>query len=205
MLRNLAEVDADLTERVAAALGMPAPVPEAGGPDESAVLSPALSQLRPGPDPTDGRLIAVLAADGVDGQGVADVIAAATAAGARAAVVAPHLGLLTSEQGTPVPAAKAFLTAHSVEFDAVVVAGGSGASSLREEPFAAVFVQEAFRHHKTIGAWGEGAGVLTGFGIPADSPGVVSTDAGTEAFSEQFLAALAHHRHWERVRSLVKA
>ena len=57
--------------------------------------------------------------------------AAGAAAGAKVLVVAPHLGLLMSEQRTPVPAAKALLTAQSVEFDAVVIAGGSEAATPR--------------------------------------------------------------------------
>jgi catalase len=198
MLRNLAEVDADLVERVAAALGMPVPAPSAGGPDESAPVSPALSQLAEAPMPIDGRIIAVLAADGVDGEGLARLMAAATAAGARVAVVGPHLGLLTSEQGTPVPAPKALLTAQSVEFDAVVVAGGSGATTVMTEPLAAVFVQEAYRHLKTVGGWGDGVEALAAFGIPHDAPGVFTAPQGDDRFHSSVLGALGGHRHWDR-------
>jgi catalase len=61
-----------------------------------------------------------------------------------------------------------------------------------------MFVQEAYRHHKTIGAWGEGVDVLTGFGIPLDAPGVVTADAVDAGFSSSLLEAAGWHRHWER-------
>lgn len=203
MLRNLAEVDPVLTERVAAALGMDAP---AGPPTDTTIVpSPALSQVPAEPGEIDGRVFAVLAADGVDGEGVAALAEAVGAARARASIVAPHLGLLTSEQGTPVPAAKAFLTAQSVEFDVIVVAGGAGAATLAADPAAAMFVQEAYRHHKTIGAWGEGVAALEVFGIPADAPGVVVADAGDTSFATTLCAMAGWHRHWERASLVAPA
>jgi catalase len=200
MVRNLAEVDADLVARVAAALGMDAPPGSttSSDPAELTTASPALSQVPVAPDPVDGRLVAVLAADGLDAGGVLALAAAATGARARAQVVAPHLGVLQGADGTPVPAPKAFLTAQSVEFDVVVVAGGAGAELLAPDPLVAMFVQEAYRHHKTIGAWGEGVDVLTGFGIPLDAPGVVTADAVDAGFSSSLLEAAGWHRHWER-------
>ncbi|MEZ5406436.1 MAG: catalase [Acidimicrobiales bacterium] len=214
MVRNLAEVDTELCRRVAAALGMPAPIapaPSNGGDGAGAQpageaaadldASPALSQVIDQPGPVDGRLIAVLAADGVDAAGVAILAAGATAAGARVQVVGTHLGLLQGESGAPLPAPKAFLTAQSVEFDAVVVAGGVGADELVAEPYAAMFVEEAFRHHKTVAAWGEGRATLARFGVDAgdDAPGVVlGGDEVDEDLVTRLLDAVGRHRHWDR-------
>lgn len=130
----------------------------------------------------------MLAADGVDAEGVRALAGAATEAGARVQVVAPHLGVLVGDGDVPLPATKAFLTAQSVEFDAVVVAGGPGAEVLAVDPFVAM----------TIAAWGAGREVLTGFGVPADGPGVVLADAADEATCTTILRELGHHRHWER-------
>ena len=202
MLQNLAEVDADLTDRIAAALGVEAPAPSAGGPDENAGLSPALSQIKAASTPVDGRVVAVLASDGVDAAGIATFAAAASAVNVRVAVVAPHLGLLTSQQGTPVPAAKALLTAQSVEFDAVVLAGGAGVETMRTDPLVAMFVQEAYRHLKTIAAWGEGVDALAGFGISVEAPGVLTSQTGDTAFAESVCDSLRWHRQWERAEQL---
>jgi catalase len=198
MLQNLAEVDADLTERVAGALGMDPPAPSAGGPDERAVISPALSQMPADATPPHGRVVAILAADGVDPEGVATIIAAGTGASVKTIVVAPHLGLLVSDQGPPVPAAKAFLTTQSVEYDAVVVAGGSDATALASEPFVAVFLQEAYRHLKTVAAWGDGVDALAAAGIPQDAPGVFTSGAADASFASAVLESLGWHRHWQR-------
>ena len=51
------------------------------------------------------------------------------------------------------------------------------------------FVQEAFRHHKTIG--------LSADGSDADL-GIDSSDPGVAGDSSAFFDALAHHRHWDR-------
>jgi catalase len=195
MLQNLAEVDAELTTRVAAALGMPAPV---GAPATDVVVSPALSQVVDAPGPIDGRVVAVLAGEGVDGAGVAAVAAGVSAARARTQVIAPHDGAVMSAEGTPVPVTKSFLTSESVEVDAVVVAGGESAAGLAADPAVAMYVQEAYRHHKPIAAWGEGVAVLERFGIPLDAPGVATADAVGPAFLDDLVASAGRHRHWDR-------
>jgi catalase len=197
MVQNLAEVDADLVDRVAAALGMQAPARSAAA-GRAAGASPALSQIPAAPGPIDGRLFAILAADGVDAEGLQALAAAVRSARARAQVVAPHLGVLAGESGVPVPAVRAFLTSQSVEFDAVVVAGGRGAELLAADPFVALFVQEAYRHHKTIGAWGRGVDAISGFGIPIEAAGVVTGDAVDRRFTDPLLEWTGWHRHWER-------
>ncbi len=222
MVRNLAEVDAELCSRVASALGMPAPIapaPSDGGNGAGATptrkgskadldASPALSQITSVPGPVDGRVIAVLAADGVDAEGVAVLAAGVAAAGARVQVVGTHLGLLQGESGAPLPAPKAFLTAQSVEFDAVVVAGGEGANELVAEPYAAMFLHEAFRHHKTVAAWGQGRDTLASFGITDGdgAPGVVlGGNDVDEDLVARLLEAMGHHRHWDRPAMLAAA
>ena len=67
MLGNLANVDAELCERVATNLGMPAPT---GSPAADAGSSPALSLVPGAPGPIAGRVVGVLVGDGVDDAGV---------------------------------------------------------------------------------------------------------------------------------------
>jgi catalase len=142
--------------------------------------------------------VAVLAGDGVDGAGIAALAAGVAAARARTQVVAPHGGVLDGADGTPVPVTKAFITSESVEVDVVVVAGGASAASLAADPAVAMYVQEAYRHHKPIAAWGEGVEVLERAGIPVDGVGVVTADAVDAAFLEELIASAGRHRHWDR-------
>jgi catalase len=201
MLRNLAEVDEELTERVAAALGMAAPAPEHGGPDASVTPSPALTQLVDAPGRIDGRVIALLVDDGVDGEALAAVAAALRGAQARPQTVAPHLGFVLDDADKPVPVSRSFLTTKSVEFDALVLCGGTAnAATLADEPAVATMLQEAFRHHKTIGAWGEAVALLDAVDIDPYAPGVVTIDTvgSTGSLTAELIAAIGMHRHWDR-------
>ncbi len=193
VLQLLAQVDTGLTARVAANLGLAAP---AGSPPDSADSSPALSQVTGRPGPIDGRVVALLAADGVDAEGVTALRSALTAAKAILHVVGPHAGPLRSAGRGTVEATKTLFGAQSVEFDAVVVAGGPGLADLGAELSVALFLQEAYRHHKTVGAWAEGRAVLSAAGIGA-GPGVVTADSARAAV-EPLLGAVALHRHWDR-------
>ncbi|MBJ7609020.1 MAG: catalase [Candidatus Dormibacteraeota bacterium] len=193
MLERLGSVDADLTRRVAANLGLPAP---AGSPPTDIAPSPALSMLAAASGPIDGRVIAVIATDGADAKGIAAVRAAVQAANAVLHVVAPHAGMLTTSGAGAVEATKTLFGAQSVEFDAVVVAGGTGARELSAVPAVALFLQEAYRHHKTVGAWADGRAVLAAAAI-ADGPGVV-TGESANAIATPLITAVGWHRHWNR-------
>ena len=177
MVANLANVAAELCERVAANLGLDAPT---GAPADDAGSSPALSQVPPAPGPIMGRVVGVLAADGVDGAGVDALRDALVAEGAALYVIAPRGGAVAGADG-PVPVDRTVMTTQSVEYDAMVVAGGASADAVGADPNTALNLGEAFRHHKVIAAWGEGRAVLEPAGIAADAPGVVVGDAADAA------------------------
>jgi catalase len=59
-------------------------------------------------------------------------------------------------------------------------------------------LQEAYRHCKLLGAWGDGAKVLAAAGIPSDAAGVVTGDTMVRAFSDQVVRQLGLHRVWDR-------
>jgi catalase len=66
-----------------------------------------------------------------------------------------------------------------------------------------LLLQEAFRHCKALGAWGDGAEVLRAAGIPDDDPGVVLGQSVVRAFIEEFGAALGLHRVWDRAPAVM--
>jgi catalase len=194
MLGNLAQVDGELCARVAAALGAKAP---SGSPSATEGASPALSQVIDAPGPVAGTVIGVLADDGVDGAGVKALRRALESAGATMYVIAPHGGTVKASGGA-VAVDRSTLTTQSVEYDALVVAGGSSAEALADDPYAALNLGEAFRHHKTIGAWGKGTAVLDALSMTG-APGVVSAAKVDAAFAKSLVAAMGMHRHWDRV------
>jgi catalase len=190
-LQVLANVDADLCARVAAGLGLPAP---SGSPAPDADLSPALSQVVTEPGPIAGRKIGVIADAGADLAGISSLRKAAARLGATALVIAPAGGVLGSGARKET-VDRTLLTTRSVEFDAIVVAGGT--TPTRDIKLT-VLLQEAFRHCKTLGAWGDGTAILEAAGITAGDPGVVTGDTAGKAFIGQLTAAVGLHRAWNR-------
>jgi catalase len=175
MVSNLAQVDGDLAEQVAAHLGIDVPP---GMPQEPALVSPALSLDRDEPTPVEGRVVALLVDDATTTRTVSAWRIAADPLGVEIVTVGPHLGKL--ERGVAVD--RSFHITDPVEYDGVVLAAAL------DEAIAA-FVQEAFRHHKPVALVDAGAGDLVGIAPDA---------AGVTADPEAFLADLALHRHWAR-------
>jgi catalase len=222
-LQALANVDSVLCAAVAAGLGMPAPSPTV--PDEAAAgtpartvedgsagvaASPALSQVGR-TWPVEGRMVGVVVAPTSDLKDVQALTDAVRAGGALPLLVAPVGGPI-GPGGTGPEAQRTFLTARSVEFDAVVLAAAPppgpdatphadakadpGLAAGGIDPRVALMVTEAFRHAKAIGAVGDGVAALEAIGIPADAPGVSTGSAATVAAG--LLAGLAQHRAWDR-------
>ena len=81
----------------------------------------------------------------------------------------------------------------------MVVAGGPGAETLGTSPYTPVNLGEAYRHHKTLAAWGEGRTVLESCGIVADAPGVVTAAKPNRTFAADLIENIGWHRHWDRV------
>jgi catalase len=195
---NLANVDATLAKRVAANLGLRAPRARAANAKSTApATSSKLSLLSSPSDSIAGKVIGVLCADDVDSTGIALVKKALEAEHATVVIIGPHGGEI---QGNPRPIAvdKSALTTQSVEYDALIVPGGPGASVVGSDPYSAVNLGEAFRHYKTIAAWGEGRDVLAACGITSGIDGVITSAKATRAFATQVIASIAAHRHWDR-------
>jgi catalase len=178
-------------------------------------VSPTLSMVNNPNFPSESiktRKIAFLVADGFDDADVLEMKQTLMTAGAVAMTVAPRLGVLTGASGTTIKADFSFLTGSSVLFDAVYVPDGEASvTSLKAESDAANFLTEAYKHCKTIAGSGVGVELLASAGIitSADEtsgtdkleprPGVVvSRNASVKSLGNQFVRAIARHRHWER-------
>ncbi|MEO5843029.1 MAG: catalase [Acidimicrobiales bacterium] len=192
MLANLANVAGELCERVATNLGMDTP---AGAPATDAGTSPALSQLPAPSGPITGRTVGVLVADGVDAAGVESLRAALENEGATLYVIAPRGGAVAGKTKS-LAVDRTVFTTQSVEYDALVVAGGSSAQVVGADPYTALNLGEAFRHHKTLAAWGEGSAVLTA--CDCAGLGVVTAESSDSAFASALIEAMGQHRHWDR-------
>jgi catalase len=110
-------------------------------------------------------------------------------------VIATHKGEVAGRRGDTVAVDRSFHTASSAEADAVIVAGRAG---LAANPAVITYVQSAYRHHKPVGAWGDGTDLLIAAGAAVDEPGVVTSERATKTFVKAFTGAMAVHRHWDR-------
>jgi catalase len=200
-------IDHDLATRVAEGIGVAAPLKK--DIPKPKVLVPEVGvehQKKPSPKT---RKIAILAADGVDAAALMQVKDAIMQAGAMVHVVSKLLGELKPAQGEPVKVDKNYVTAASVMYDAVLVAGGAdSAAALKRHGDAIHWINETFKHCKTVGAFGEGVEVLQAAqlgnvrvagddGLTSDS-GVITSRSADGDFAQAFLDAVAEYRHWDR-------
>ncbi|MBL8541406.1 MAG: catalase [Betaproteobacteria bacterium] len=214
MVENLQNVDGTLARRVSEQLGLNLGEPPAVQAKSPVETSPALSLLHDPVTSAASRKVAILVADGVDGDELALLKTALEKAGAVAKVVGVRGGQIATGNGDPIAVDHPLPTVASTLFDAVAVPGGAGhVNALRANPRSAFFVAESFRHLKGIyaatGATAllEDAGVVHGEGTTQDIPGVVVPASGgtTPKDIQAFIEVIAKHRAWDRLRKQTTA
>ena len=227
MVDNLAHVDEKLARRISQGMGIDAPDAKAaaGRPGfrahryqgrQSIEESAALGMVERAEPNARTRVVAILVADGVDSASLKPIREAIEHAGVACRVVAPHLGKITSASKRQVDVDQTFANASSVMFDGVLIpAGAEHAAALGAMGEARRFIDEAYRHGKAISAVGEAATLVEAFMVEGDldkSAGVLSaatpavstgdTAAATQ-IANDFVAAVAKHRHWTRLLKLL--
>lgn len=225
MVGLLTKVSKQLAERVAEGLGMAVPLPQeplnhSYGADanpsdyqnqpakQTIEKSPALSMANTLKDSIKTRQIAILAADGVDGNSLKIVKMALEAEGAQAKVIASKGGMIKDTRGADVKVDMSFLMTDSVLFDAVYIpAGEKSITALTAEPDAIHFINETYKHCKAIAADGEGLELLneTYMGAKlkqgksnAIAGIITSKSSNPDSVAKDFIHAIAQHRFWER-------
>jgi catalase len=211
MLSLLANVADELAQGVADGLGIevPEPMPRASNRrfKPEVEVSKALSLLaRPGDGSIRTRRIAILVADGVDGEAAGALHEGLLKAGAVPRYVGARLGEVDTLQGDSLEVEVSLEAGPSVVYDAVAVPGGDEAvRALSTVGHAQEFIKDAYRHCKPLLAIGAGSTLLDACGASENTtdgekdPGVLVFEEGAagEALRE-FIAAIAKHRHFER-------
>jgi catalase len=208
-LKALAAIDPTLAQVVADGLGLPVPKPAESPAD--VVPSPALSQV--GREwPLDGRQVGIVVGPDVDASELSGTVTSVHQAGLVPLIIAPSGGeAATRLLGKDLVAQRTYLTARSIEFDAVLVASATppapdaangldskvGASTPGGiDPRVSLLLGEVWRQAKAIGAYGAGEDVLRTTGY-LEGAGVV-TGSGAEEAVQQLLNLMPAHRVWER-------
>ncbi|MEP6647943.1 MAG: catalase [Saprospiraceae bacterium] len=218
----LTQVDKTLAAKVAEGLGIAVPktpeqpmnlsIPADGDPKKfqpikiksEQGISKALSMTGTIKNNIKTRQIAILAANGISDASLSTMKTALEKHGAVTKVIAPHLGMITSDKGKKIKVDQSFLGASSVLFDAVFIPDGIGSGmALKAEPDALHFINEAFKHCKAIAAEGTGVDVVhsSSVGVKIDrKEKEIKNIKGVllDRNSKEFINAIAQHRFWER-------
>jgi catalase len=210
MVSGLMNVAAELAGRVGDGLGMrqlPEPMPKVMTrevtPEVS--VSPALSLLsRPGDGSIRTRRVAILVADGCDGESLRKAADRLTSEGAVARFVATTLGAVQPSEGPAIEVDVSMEAVPAVLYDALILPDGTEAvSALAVDGHTLEFIKDQYRHCKPILAVGASDQLLDACGIDTALPDggrdpglIVTPDVNTGV--ENFITALAKHRHFAR-------
>ncbi len=206
MVSSLMNVSIDLAQQVADGLGiaLPKAMPRVlGKPAKPEVThSPALSLTAlPGDGGIRTRKIAILVADGVDAQEVSTLQNALREAGAVPWVVGFRIGPVKAANGSALTADGSLENSPAVLFDAMVLPGQEAAVKLlRANPMVGDFIQNQYRHGKTLLGLGMSRSLFETHGVRAKLADG-SADPGVLIFEDiklalaPFVKSVGMHRH----------
>lgn len=199
VVEMLGNIDTLLAGEIADNLGVNKPSTK---PMDVTLSSPALSQLNTSKLPNT-RKVGVLADNGFNGAELSSLLELLKKSGITAEIISKKLGMIKGDDGTELEVMQTFLTSSSVLYDALYIAGGQqSVDGLKEKKEAVYFVDEAFSHFKAVGAGKEASEILAAAGIGVEgAPGVVVFENSKEVTSDSqnFIKAIAQHRHWNRM------
>ena len=210
MVSSLRNVSDKLASAVAEGLGieLPEAMPRAikRVPKAEVTVSTALSLLAlPGEGGIATRTVAVLLANGVEGESITAVMDALAEAGAVTRLLGSRLGTVTSEDGESFEIDATMENSPCVLFDALVLPDGTEAvERLAQDGHTLDFVKDQYRHCKSILAIGASSALLDKAGIAPqlpngkDDPGILRAASGDAVDADAFIAAIGKHRHFIR-------
>lgn len=151
MLGHLINIDEDLANRVAKALGMALPeAQEVRGPLVDMAESPAVQTIGLSPKTLKGRMIGILVAEGSKRSEIEKFEKAAKEAGASVKIVAPGREVVLDD-GSRIESAERIAGAPSVFFDGVVsIIMPEQAKKLAKDSSTLDWFNDAFNHCKAI-------------------------------------------------------
>jgi catalase len=208
VVSSLRNVSDELARAVADGIGidLPAAMPRAtkSPPVPEVTASPALSLMAlPGDGTIATRKVAVLIANGIDGESTTQLISALTEAGAITRLLGSRLGSVTSEDGETFEVDATLENSPAALFDALALPDGTEAvEALAADGRSLEFIKDQYRHCKAILALGASSLLLEKAGIAtrlpsdeADSGLLLGRREEAEAGAAEFISAIGKHRH----------
>jgi catalase len=207
MVSSLRNVSETLASAVAEGLGIDMPDPMSRAikrvPKPEIKVSKALSLMAsPGDGGIATRKIAILIANGIEGESITAIMDTLIEAGAVPRLLGSRLGAVTSENGENFEVDATLENSPSVLFDAMVLPDGTAAvENLALDGHTLEFLKDQYRHCKTILALGASSLLLEKVGINAqlpngtEDPGLLIESSSSGLDTQAFIAAIAKHRH----------
>lgn len=215
MLWLIAQIDTDLSEKVAEGLGLKVPqsieqpINQAIGADADVNKhqpgkkkiyldkSPALSQANTKFDSIATRQIAVLAADGFSMSSFKEMKKALENEGAMVKLIGPHGGSITCDENMAHKVDAAIMTTESVLFDALYIPGGKkSVDTLMKNGKYLKFVNETFKYCKAIAVDGEGENLLDASYVAKYK---IDKAVHINKKPSEFIKSISKHRNWDRM------
>ncbi|QEL10731.1 catalase HPII [Kushneria phosphatilytica] len=197
----LPNIDLELARRVGENHGIETPTEKPAAAEElgqsSQSESPALSLMARLPGNIRYRKVAILAANGVDGDQVESIRSKLKAEGAQGFVIAPSMAPLKTRAGDTLAPDAMLNGLPSVTMDAVIVPGGSDSvEALKKSGLGRYYLQEAWKHLKVIATVGEAKELIEAANVEMGE-GVLNADS-VDGFMEEFVSLVGQHRVWSR-------
>ena len=203
MLGHLINIDKDLADQVATALGMAGQADSIKPivPVRDADPSAALSQYAKAPESFAGKKIGLLTTNGVDAKLLAALKKLVKSENAVLEIITPTIGPITTSKGDEVTPDHFLSGAPSCLFDCVVIApSADNAGMLASQAAAVDFIRDAFAHLKVIGFQQTAEMLFEKASVSTDADeGLVDV---TSAKLESLMETAKRHRIWEREPSV---
>ncbi|GAA0301718.1 catalase [Gracilibacillus halotolerans] len=159
-------------------------------------VSPSISQLNT-PHSAYTQKLGVLIDNGFPSEEVLNTLNTLKSNGVFIEIISEKLGTVTGTGGTSIKVDRTFQTAYPVLYDSIYVVGGKADNQVYFYQHIQEFIHEAYKHYKPIGIATTAEGSIQA----SDSnnlAGVVFA-TGNQNFANDFLAAIAKQRFWNRL------
>lgn len=186
-----ANVDKDMAKAIAKNIGVK--TPEASHvPIENSVPSLSMQHTI---FTAKTQKIGVLIGDNFDDDEVTNVLDKLLKEEVTIEIINDKLGSIKGKNGKEIEVDKTFLTTHPTLFDSLYIVGGQTDDQNKFDDQIHDFSSSAYKHYKPIGVASTGQAYN-----PAPKKGVdgVIVANGNSDFAEDFAAAIAKHRFWNR-------
>lgn len=205
MVELLVNVNHDLAYQVAHGLGIHLRKNKKTQTKNTTQIQPtsqALSMAHSIKNTIHTRTVGILISDGADEIAISTIKRMLQKKKARVKILGPRLGVLVGKNNGKIIVNNTIVTTPSIVFDSIFIPGGKASiQALKKSPVALEFIQDAYKHFKTIAVMSDAEEFLKSAGIRVhEQNGILIGQAKQNMieFGTKFINEMKQHRHWSR-------